>query len=211
MTSLLEYEGATNLKETHNLQQGHFSDSLSQKNQIRDSFTSVKSATIYTAKSWTLCLPIDMSVEEAAWFSTFKKNQAECGIDIRPIWGASKFEELLMFEKNRHIRNNYFKEEDSRLIRQMAGHLQQILTDFIERIPVPKTTNLEIKALSMGMRALSVHPMRQNDYIAHLSIEFSAKNNGTKSAQTWNIHASIQDESQVIAKRLSEKCPCCKS
>src|SRR5262245_9600702 len=47
-----------------------FPDGLdnSQKSQIRDSFTVCR--TNFKLKRWTLCLPLDLSVEEKTWFET---------------------------------------------------------------------------------------------------------------------------------------------
>jgi len=89
-----------------------FADAVgdSQKAQIRDSFSRVRNNEDYRAKSWTLCLPIDMSLEEKKWFDEWKANQADFRIEIRPVWGALRLEGLLYLEKNRHLREVFFKE-----------------------------------------------------------------------------------------------------
>lgn len=67
----------------------------SQKAQIRDSFNRIREHTPFRTKSWTLCLPIDMSVEEKKWFDGWKENQRDTGIEIRPVWSAFHLEGLL--------------------------------------------------------------------------------------------------------------------
>src|SRR5262245_55365206 len=62
----------------------YFPDGIekSQKNQIRDSFATAKNSKKFKVKSWTLCLPIDMSADETEWFEGWTKNQASTGIII---------------------------------------------------------------------------------------------------------------------------------
>jgi hypothetical protein len=57
----------------------------SQKAQLRDSFNRVRESNVFTTKSWTLCLPIDMGLDEKKWFDGWKENQSATGIDIRPV------------------------------------------------------------------------------------------------------------------------------
>src|SRR4051794_18595667 len=52
----------------------------SQKSQIRDSFSTVKAHSDFKVKSWTLCLPINMTTEETRWFESWKAKHTE--IDI---------------------------------------------------------------------------------------------------------------------------------
>ncbi len=82
----------------------------SQKTQIRDSFNRAHENKDFRMKSWTLCLPIDMSVEEKKWFDNWEKTQMHTGIEIQPVWGVLRLEGLLYQEKNRHLREAFFKE-----------------------------------------------------------------------------------------------------
>src|ERR1700757_2399794 len=47
-----------------------------QKDQIRDSFKRARDNPAFRTRSWTLCLPIDMTVEEKRWFEEWKSGQA---------------------------------------------------------------------------------------------------------------------------------------
>jgi hypothetical protein len=67
----------------------------SQKGQIRDSFKRCRNSTSFKTKKWTLCLPVDLSVEEKRWFEEWRAKQADSGIVIEDPWGALKLEGLL--------------------------------------------------------------------------------------------------------------------
>lgn len=54
-----------------------------QKQQIRDSFATARDSKKFKVKSWTLCLPIDMSINETKWFEGWAQKEAGTGIDIR--------------------------------------------------------------------------------------------------------------------------------
>lgn len=108
----------------------YFPDRLgeSQKQQIRESFRTVRESEKFKVKSWTLCLPIDMSVDEIRWFEGWSKSQADSGIDIRRIWGEIHIKGLLLQEKNRSIRESFFRDENTELLRAVHGNSEKILT-----------------------------------------------------------------------------------
>ena len=54
----------------------------SQKAQIRESFKTLRDSKTLKTNSWTLCLPIDLSVEETRWFETWAEKQTDSGISI---------------------------------------------------------------------------------------------------------------------------------
>ena len=80
----------------------------SQKDQIRKSFKRVRDNSAFRTRSWTLCIPIDMSVDKKIWFEEWKLKQTDSGILIGPVWGATKIQGLLMLDENRAIRESYF-------------------------------------------------------------------------------------------------------
>jgi hypothetical protein len=98
----------------------------SQKGQIRDSFATVRDSNKFKVKSWTLCLPVDMSLEETEWFEGWKAKQADSDIEIRQPWGALHIETLLLQEKNRTIREAFFREENTVLLREQVGILNEL-------------------------------------------------------------------------------------
>jgi hypothetical protein len=97
----------------------------SQKGQIRDSFTTIQNSPDFKAKTWTLCLPINMSAEETEWFEGWKAKQT--GIDIRQPWDATKLESLLIQTKSRGVKEEFFKEEHLTQIREMHGMMQSLV------------------------------------------------------------------------------------
>jgi hypothetical protein len=97
----------------------------SQKAQIRDSFTTIQCCSDFKAKSWTLCLPINMTAEETEWFEGWKAKQS--GIEIRQPWDETKLESLLMASKNHGVKEAFFKEEHLTQIREMHGMMQSLL------------------------------------------------------------------------------------
>ncbi len=89
-----------------------------QKNQIRDSFATIRKTDKFKVRSWTLCLPIDLSLEETKWFETWKAKQEHWGIEICPIWGALHIESLLLQGKYRTIKEAFFREDNTELLRE---------------------------------------------------------------------------------------------
>jgi hypothetical protein len=105
-----------------------------QKKQIRESFARCRDSTKFRTRKWTLCLPIDLSLDEKRWFEEWRAKQASSGIAIEDPWGAMKLEGLLYQEKNRGLKEAYFKEEHLTQIREMHGLLQRLLPDIAERL-----------------------------------------------------------------------------
>ncbi len=97
-----------------------------QKSQIRNSFATVRDSNKFKAKSWTLCLPVDMSIEETEWFEGWKAKQMERAIEIRQPWGALHIETLLLQEKNRTIREAFFREENTIVLREQVDILKDL-------------------------------------------------------------------------------------
>jgi hypothetical protein len=104
-----------------------------QKGQIRDSFKRCRDSTDFTLKRWTLCLPVDLSVEERQWFESWRESQKASGVVIDDPWGASVLEGLLRQDKNKGLRDDYFKEEFVAQIGDMHGIVQR-LPDRVEEV-----------------------------------------------------------------------------
>jgi hypothetical protein len=116
----------------------------SQKGQIRKSFQGCRDSDQFTTKKWTLCLPVDLSVDEKRWFEEWRSKQAASGIVIEDPWGATKLEGLLYQEKHRGLREAFFKVDEclrgiAALPTDYAARIQNFLTEYLgtpER-PVP--------------------------------------------------------------------------
>jgi hypothetical protein len=109
----------------------------SQKSQVRESFRRCRESANFKLKRWTLCLPVDLSVDEKRWFEEWKGRQASFGIGIDDLWTATKLEGLLYQEKNRGLKEAFFKEEYLAQIREMHSQLQQLVAEVIARLPNP--------------------------------------------------------------------------
>jgi hypothetical protein len=55
-------------------------------------------------KKWTLCLPLDLSIDERKWFEEWRSKQVSPAVVIEDPWGATKLEGLLYQENNRGLR-----------------------------------------------------------------------------------------------------------
>ncbi len=108
---------------------------VSQKDQVRQSFRTCIENNNFTVKRWTLCLPVDLSEEETAWFSTWKHRQTTEFLEASQIdwWGESVLRQLLLQPKNSGIKEAYFHQEHVAQIREMYHMLTHLLEDFVTR------------------------------------------------------------------------------
>lgn len=107
----------------------------SQKDQVRRSFRTCIENDHFTVSRWTLCLPVDLSEEETAWFTHWKHRQATdfLAIDRIDWWGESTLRQLLLQPKNSGIKEAYFHQEHIAQIREMYHMLTHLLEDFVTR------------------------------------------------------------------------------
>jgi len=107
----------------------------SQKDQVRRSFRTCIDNDHFTVSRWTLCLPIDLSEEETAWFTKWKHQQATNFLSVDRIdwWGESAIRQLLLQPKNVGIKEAYFHQEYVAQIREMYRILTHLLEDFATR------------------------------------------------------------------------------
>jgi len=107
----------------------------SQKDQVRRSFRTCIENDHFTVRRWTLCLPIDLSEEETAWFTKWKHQQATNFLSVDRIdwWGESTIRQLLLQPKNAGIKEAYFHQEHLAQIREMYRMLTHLLEDFATR------------------------------------------------------------------------------
>jgi len=105
-----------------------------QKDQIRKSFQGCRDSDEFRTKKWTLCLPLDLSIEERKWFEQWRAKQMTSGIVIEDPWGATKLEGLLYQAKNQGLRESFFQEEHLAQIRELHAMLSQLISDIAERL-----------------------------------------------------------------------------
>jgi hypothetical protein len=108
----------------------------SQKEQIRKSYRTCRDSTQFKARRWTLCLPVDLSIEEKKWFEEWRSKQASSSIVLEDPWGALKLEGLLYQEKNRGLKEAFFKEEHLAQIRDIHSLLQRLVPDIAARLKI---------------------------------------------------------------------------
>src|SRR5262249_19877809 len=75
-----------------------------------------------------LCLPVDLSVPERLWFETWRESQKSSGAEIDDPWGSSVLENLLRQDKNKGLRDDYFKEEFVAQIGDLHGIMEQLVS-----------------------------------------------------------------------------------
>lgn len=153
----------------------------SQKAQIRESFRRVRENTDFKTKSWTLCLPVNLSIPEKKWYEGWVSDQAGAGIAINPAWDATRIEGLLMREQNKGIRETFFRQEHLDLVRQSNVYLQQIA----ERTPKHEPLTLHAKIVRVSFAGLDSNADREG--IVRVRLNFEVKNSSKRAAKEWDV------------------------
>ena len=81
----------------------------SQKAQITRSFERARSSGVYQLASWTLCLPMVLSIRENIWWAKFKRQSEASGISLDLLNG----DQLLVEARRSGILQDWFRSEDS--------------------------------------------------------------------------------------------------
>lgn len=168
-----------------------------QKKQIRESFATARDSKKFKVKSWTLCLPIDMSMDETHWFEGWAKTQAGTGIDIRKPWGALHLEGLLLQEKNRAIRQAFFREENTELLRAQAGHLEKILHELTQRGTLRMTLT--------GVKARNAYRWKDEKMVVEVQLCYRLENVGPRSVPKWSTGSQLHLHDDSLGKRFVTK------
>lgn len=168
-----------------------------QKKQIRESFATARDSKKFKVKSWTLCLPIDMSTDETRWFEGWAKSQADTGIDIRKPWGAMRLEGLLLQDKNRAIRQAFFREENTELLRTQASHLEKILHELTERG--------ELQMTLTGVKARNAYRWTEDKMVVEVQLCYRLENVGPRSIPKWSTGGSFDSHDDELGKRFVTK------
>lgn len=177
----------------------------SQKNQIRDSFNTARDSKKFKAKSWTLCVPVDLSIGEKEWFDGWKQKQAASGIKIFRPWDATKLEGLLYHLRNRGIKEEFFKEEYLQQIRETHRAIEKLARDFEERVPKPVPVNLEARLQSV--HGGPAYEFDAEHTVIELGFLFYVYNLGPQAVQTWHVVADLvtKDPSRIVHKATFPK------
>ncbi len=185
-------------------QMKYFPDKIeeSQRNQIRDSFKRARDNKDFKTKSWTLRLPIDLSTDEKKWFDDWTGKQTDSGIEIRPVWGAFAIERLLMADQNREIRETYFQQEHLQRLGEIDGNLQQLLQEFVDRVPRSAPIVLRAGLESVGFAGVIAGP--PNTAYIQVILRFSIKNSGNSAARCWDVSIDFEPPSGTFADRFEK-------
>jgi hypothetical protein len=171
----------------------------SQKNQIRESFKRIRENKELKAHSWTLCLPVDLSIDEKKWFDEWSEKQKHSGIEIRPVWGALTIESFLYHERNNGVREQFFQEHHMRRIREIQDTLEQLVRDFSERFPKPIPVIL--RANLTDIRSRRTYNYDAESIVVEVVLVFSILNLGRVSAKNWTVSVNINLSSEVCLTR----------
>jgi hypothetical protein len=191
-------------------QMKYFPDGIdeSQQEQIRNSFRRVRDSKEFKTKSWTLCLPTDMSIPERKWFEEWVKTQKDSGNKIEKPWGALKLESLLFQDKNRHVRESFFKQEYLTDLRSIGSNIEKLLHEFTERVPKPTAGTLTVKLEGINARNSYLWEKTWQGH-AQLLVEvclcFRAENAGTKAISKWAVGCEVDVSNKVDPERLITK------
>lgn len=156
-----------------------------QKNQIRSSFRRCESDNRFSCKTWTLCLPRDMTVEETSWFDGWATKQTR--ITIQKPWTASKLEHLLLQAENSGVRESFFKQEHLAQVRETHTIVQQLASDFEQRIPAQKP--LTFTPLIDRLEPLRIADL-EGQRILCLKLHLFAENQSSSAIPKWSIKVS---------------------
>jgi hypothetical protein len=172
----------------------------SQRNQIRESFKRVRNNKDFKAKSWTLCIPIEMSLDEQTWYDEWAAKQCDSGIEIQPVWGATEIERLLMAPVNQEVRETYFQQEYMQLLREMKDHLRQLLEEVIERIP--KSEPIVLEAYLESAHVSDIYADGNSDAMVEIQIGFAVKHKNGPPAEYWDVEFEPEPPDADLSSRF---------
>jgi hypothetical protein len=124
----------------------------SQKEQIRKSYRTCRDSTHFKTKRWTLCLPVDLSIQERKWFEEWRHEHAADAIHIENPWDATRLEGLLYQEKNTGLIEAFFKQEYLTQIREMHGMMQALVDRVNELVQAIQADQEKAKATDARLR-----------------------------------------------------------
>ena len=89
-----------------------------QKQEIRESLKRCITNPDFVTNHWTLCLPINLSIEETKWFEQWAASVSSETLTV-DWWGATRLEAILYKPANQGLREAFFKEESLTQIREI--------------------------------------------------------------------------------------------
>lgn len=107
----------------------------SQKRQIQESFSQCRDNDQFGTRKWILCVPLDLSQDEIAWFSRWIAKEAPALLPPAEMewWGETKLGHLLLQPANAGIKEAFFPEEHLRRLSEIQDTLTYLVDDLRTR------------------------------------------------------------------------------
>jgi hypothetical protein len=109
----------------------------------------------------------------------------------------------LLQEKNRAIREAFFRAENTELLRAQAGHLEKILHELMQRVPVPARG--ELRMTPDGVRVGNGYPWTEERMLVEVQFCYRLQNVGPKSIAKWHIGGELSLSDDTLGKRFVTK------
>ncbi len=107
----------------------------SQKQQVRESFRQCRDNARFGLREWILCVPLDLSQDEIAWFSQWSAKEALALLPPARIdwWGETKLGHVLFQPANAGIKEAFFPEEQLLRLYEIQETLTYLVDDLRTR------------------------------------------------------------------------------
>jgi len=107
----------------------------SQKRQVRESFHQCRENAQFGTREWILCVPLDLSQDEIAWFSQWTAKEAPALLPPARMdwWGETKLGHILLQPANAGIKEVFFPEEHLRRLSEIQDTLTYLVDDLRTR------------------------------------------------------------------------------
>lgn len=166
-----------------------------QREQIIGSFQKARETLGPELKEWTLCLPIDFSLEEQKWFESWRTEQADA--KITPMWGSLELGHILLKETNQGIKDAFFRQEHVAELRSIHSTLTQLIQDLDARYAPPAPMKLRPQLGAIRIRGAC--PWEDGTIMLLVEQKFTLTNDNTsQSVPNWSLDCSLSSEVEKV-------------
>src|SRR5260370_18257837 len=119
----------------------------SQKRQVRESFRQCRDNARFALREWILCVPLDLSQDEIAWFSQWSAKEAPTLLPSGQIdwWEETHLGHLLFQATNSGINAAFFPEEQLLRLYEIQETLTYLVDDLRTRPTQPDLADLVLQ------------------------------------------------------------------
>src|SRR6266566_8450471 len=116
----------------------------SQKRQVRESFRQCRDNARFALREWILCVPLDLSQDEIAWFSQWSAKEAPTLLPPGQIdwWGETQLGQVLFQPTNAGIKEAFFPEEQLLRLYEIQETLTYLVDDLRTRPEQPDLADM---------------------------------------------------------------------